>query len=310
MTNSVLQIRNILDKALNGFAAQRCTANVMKGLEAGLQEIRSQLPSADWRSIAVPEIRRHQVMSFLLQDPFTRRSFEKPRGYPGDAELLDMAYLELGAVHVSSGTSLLGREIFEYTSSVTATQAVRARKEVLTREIESVLGRTPNTRVMSVACGHLRELQPIKKNGTPIFADFIAFDQDAISLKLAEHHWAALGVRPFLGGLKNLFQDDFGRFDLIYAAGLYDYLQGSTANALTARLASMLASEGTLLIANFLPDVWESGYMEAAMDWWLLQRSLADIGAFLGDTPSQHIAKYDIWADAYGRIGYLRAIKA
>ena len=71
----------------------------------------------------------------------------------------------------------------------------------------------------------------------------------------------------------------------------------------------MLNPGGIILIANFLPDIWESGYMEAAMDWWLLQRSLAEIGAFLDETPSQQIAKSEVWADSYGRIGYLRATR-
>lgn len=71
----------------------------------------------------------------------------------------------------------------------------------------------------------------------------------------------------------------------------------------------MLAPGGTLLIANFLPDIWESGYMEAVMDWWLVQRSLAQISAFLDDTPSRQ-ATQEVWADVYNRIGYLRATKA
>jgi extracellular factor (EF) 3-hydroxypalmitic acid methyl ester biosynthesis protein len=308
--NDCLQrVQNILDKATGEFAERQSTAQIMKDFEAGLCHVRSQIPSTDWRSGTIPEIRRHPIMSYLLQDPFTRRSFEKPRGYPGDAELLDMAYLEPSSPHVSSDVSALGREIFEYTSSVTASQAVRARKELLTREIDSVLHRVPAARVLSVACGHLRELSSIKPNGNPLFSEFIAFDQDAISLKTVEQQWSRLGVRPVLGGVKHLFTNDIGRFDLIYAAGLYDYLPTSTAKTLTARLFALLKPRGILLIANFLPDIWESGYMEAAMDWWLLQRTLSEIGAFLDETPSHQIAKYEVWPDAHDRIGYLRAIR-
>lgn len=225
VTESSLQLRGVLNKASGAFAAKCSTAHVMKDLEAGLQQIRSQVASEEWRASAVPEVRRHPVMSFLLQDPFTRRSLEKPRGYPGDAELLDMAYLEPGAAHTARDISTLGREIFDYTSRVMASQAVRARKELLSREIDAALHRAPKTRVMSVACGHLRELECVKKNGGPVFAEFIAFDQDPVSLKIVGRCWAGLGIRPILGGLKHLFQNDIGSFDLIYAAGLYDYLR-------------------------------------------------------------------------------------
>jgi extracellular factor (EF) 3-hydroxypalmitic acid methyl ester biosynthesis protein len=309
MTSTFEQPRSVLERAVSEFADGIPTSQVMKELEAALQHIRSQVPSEDWKSSIVPEVRRHAIMDFLMQDPFTRRSFQKPRGYPGDAELLDMAYLEPDAPPASSDVSALGREIFEYTSGVVASKAVRSRKQVLTREIDSVLHRVPASRVLSVACGHLRELKSIQNHTNSMFAEFIAFDQDAISLKTVEHDWSHLGVRPLLGGVKHLFQNDVGRFDLIYAAGLYDYLQTNTARTLTARLFALLKPGGVLLVANFLPDIWESGYMEAAMDWWLLQRSLPEIGAFLDDTPSQQIAKYEVCTDAYDRIGYLKAIR-
>jgi Pro-kumamolisin, activation domain len=277
----------------------------MKELEAGFQEIRCELPAVDSCSTAIPEVRQHAIMGFLLQDLFTYHSFSEPRGYRGDADLLDMAYLESNAAHGSPDVSALGREIFDYTSGVTATQAVRERKEVLTREIESLLHHVPHSRILSLACGHFRELRSINNNESPRFAEFVAFDQDPFSLKTVERHWARLGVRTMQGGGSSCFHNDVGRLDLIYAAGLYDYLQAPTAKSLTARLFAMLKPNGSILIANFLPDIWESGYMEAAMDWRHLQRRLAEIGAFLDETPASHIAKYEVWAASYGRIGYL-----
>ena len=53
--------------------------------------------------------------------------------------------------------------------------------------------------------------------------------------------------------------------DLIYAAGLYDYLGDAIAIQLTSRLLQMLApgGGGRLLIANFNPDLRDIGYLEA-----------------------------------------------
>ena len=37
-------------------------------------------------------LRSHPVWSLMLQDPFIRRANEKPRGYPGDSEMMRMIY--------------------------------------------------------------------------------------------------------------------------------------------------------------------------------------------------------------------------
>ena len=67
------------------------------------------------------------------------------------------------------------------------------------------------------------------------------------------------------------------QFDLIYATGLYDYLLDRVAQKLTRTLFRRLEPGGSLLIANFLPDIHSDGYMEAFMDWWLIFRSEAEL---------------------------------
>src|SRR5438105_2201084 len=47
--------------------------------------------AAEWREL-VPLLRGHALFYFVQQSPFTRRAYEKPRGYPGDAATLDFIY--------------------------------------------------------------------------------------------------------------------------------------------------------------------------------------------------------------------------
>jgi hypothetical protein len=50
------------------------------------------------------------VFRLIQEDPFTRRAFEKPRGYPGDAALLDYVYDGVNAAaSLPVTTSNLGR---------------------------------------------------------------------------------------------------------------------------------------------------------------------------------------------------------
>jgi hypothetical protein len=74
---------------------------------------------------------------------------------------------------------------------------------------------------------------------------------------------------------------DIGEFDLIYSAGLYDYLSDEFSTRLLQGLVRRLGAGGTLLVANMLPDIPACGYMEAVMDWWLIYRTpeqMAEMG--------------------------------
>jgi SAM-dependent methyltransferase len=299
-----------LNNAETAFASRVPTERTMRDLEAGLQQIRGTHGAEIWRYSLVPAIRSHPVMAFLLQDPFTHRSQVRPRGYPGDAELLDMAYLETSGAHTKPTVTRLGREIFNYTSDVAASRAVRARKHLLAKNITEALQRSSRPRILSVACGHLRELREVANIETAQFGEFIALDQDAESLRTVADQWSHTGIRTIVGGVKDLIIKDLGSFDHIYAAGLYDYLPIAAAQSLTDRLVAVLKPQGTLLVANFLPDIWESGYMEGVMDWWLIQRSTSEIDSFADHIPSKCVAERRVWSDLYERIGYLLLKKA
>ncbi len=74
------------------------------------------------------------------------------------------------------------------------------------------------------------------------------------------HHGGALaGIRD---------QD----LDLVYAAGLYDYLPDSIAQALTARMFAMLKPGGRCYLVNFAPETYDIAYMDSYMDWQLIYR--------------------------------------
>lgn len=94
-------------------------------------------------------------------------------------------------------------------------------------------------------------------------------------------------------------------FDFIYASGLYDYLEQPVARRLTAALFDQLAPGGRLLVANFLPDHLDVGYMEAFMDWWLIYRSPAELADVAADIPAEQLAAIEQWDDPWRSITYL-----
>jgi len=74
----------LLTEASEAFGAGH-PRRAMRRLQAGPLAIRRSLPEAAWRRQVDQVFRSHAVAALLRQDPMTRRSCEKPRGYPGDA---------------------------------------------------------------------------------------------------------------------------------------------------------------------------------------------------------------------------------
>jgi predicted SAM-dependent methyltransferase len=57
----------------------------------------------------------------------------------------------------------------------------------------------------------------------------------------------------------------FENLDFVYAAGLYNYLSQPFTTCLSKIMFDMLRPGGRLLLANFVPDHLEVGYMETFM---------------------------------------------
>src|SRR5690606_30908542 len=87
-----------LDKSHDDLAAGR-VHDAMGTLHEGLTRVRNQLTTSEWQSFGRRVILPHPIKNMLHKDWLTRRSFEKPRGYAGDAEMLDFLYQESVSLH-------------------------------------------------------------------------------------------------------------------------------------------------------------------------------------------------------------------
>jgi len=99
-------------------------------------------------------------------------------------------------------------------------------------------------------------------------------------------------------------------FDLVYAAGLYDYLPTSVTQKLTRALFDALQPGGSLLIGNFLPDIATAGFMEAVMDWWLIYRSQAELLQLTAGLPERQLGHIRVFTDEISNVGYIEVERA
>jgi len=268
-------------------------AEVIRVSEA-IDEAVRELPEGHANPAARAWSHRH-VHDYLMQAPCCHRARHKPFGYPGDYEVMNFIY-----TRNFEGPSLFARAVgLAFTNSVAA-RAVRYRKDLVKRQLAALLstraGSSSPLRVLSIAAGPAQELYELfeEADELPAPVEIVLFEQDKNALA---HAWRRLksAVEGRLSGqvkltflhdsIKRLLRDrqlfaEFGRFDLVYSCGLYDYLAERTAVVLTRHLARSAAPGGQVLVANMVdhPTRW---LMEHHLDWPLIYRTreeLVDVG--------------------------------
>jgi SAM-dependent methyltransferase len=282
MKEGEAELALILSLAQQGFEANAPVQGTMKALVERLQTLKTRSTPLTWDHLA-SLAQAHPVSSFLLQDPLTRWSFEKPRGYSGDAQLLDFIYEHPAVAAQVKEASPLGAEVYNFTRMAPSAVAVRERRELLAAHVDAVAGEKENAEILAIAAGHLREAELSNALKGDKLKRWVALDQDPISVGTVSsaYHGSCIeavngSVRTILGRAQKL-----GTFDFIYAAGLYDYLAENVAVKLTERCLQMLKPGGKFLLANFAQDIGVEGYMETFMNWPLIWRTDREVQSII-----------------------------
>lgn len=296
----------IFSLAERGFADGLPTVGILDRLGARLHELRRSSSPEVWDAV-IALSRQHPLRDVLMQDPLTNWSATKPRGYSGDASLLDIYYKHASMDDLLADCSALGRQIYDYTSEVPASEAGRERCRILARTVDETAERTVEpAEIFAVAAGHLREAEICTSLPAGRIKRWVALDQDPVSIEVMTARPSNGVVQPLNGSVLGLLRRsyDLGTFDLVYASGLYDYLQDKTAVKLLQRLVEMVRPGGSLLFANFSDEITSDGYMETFMDWPLILRSEADMWRIINSSVDRNRFDAKVWYGANRNIVY------
>jgi hypothetical protein len=118
-----------------------------------------------------------------------------------------------------------------------------------------------------------------------------AIDQDAASLSVVSAEYSPDVVTAVQASVRDIVTRRFviPTSELIYAAGLFDYLSPRLATRLASELFGRLEDGGRLLFANLLPGMLDRGFMESFADWCLIYRSEDDLRELLSEIPAAQI---------------------
>ncbi len=274
----------------------------------GLDNLRRTLPPDEWKHFCKTQATHRPLHKLLLHDPYTRRAFEKPRGYAGDAVMLDFLYKY--NLLIDTIENPIGKSIFYFTTHSDPGEAVRHRRKYIAQLLDDIAKKssTPIS-VLSLAAGHVREAELSKAIQSKKITKLVAYDQDEESLEVVRNQYGCFNIIPVQGKIKALFQPQFslGKFDFIYASGLFDYLDQYAGTQLVQRMFDALNEGGYILVSNFREDVPNTlyrTYMEAFMHWFLVYRTDVEIIDLFSGINPKRIEEFSYSADPLCNIAY------
>jgi hypothetical protein len=285
-------IRGFLDRAADWLGMAESIPAVWGPLIGALSHLQKASGDPDWHR----GLRDHRIMDVLHEEPASAWAFRRPRGYAGDAHLIDFLYEHEAVDTDLAAASHCGRTMNAMIMSCLTPVAVQERRRLLARLLDATAARVPGAEALVLACGHFREAALASSLGG--FSRIVALDQDSASVAEMRRCYADLApLIPVEASIGRMIVRPLvhGRFDLIYAAGLYDYLDDSTAIRLTTGMFSALKPRGRLMFANFCTGVPDYGYMDAFMDWRLLQRDEPEMQRLIDALPADEAARVSLF---------------
>ncbi len=273
----------------------------------------------EWRP-AHRAFARRQLHPFLLSAPFLHRTFRKPLGYAGDYEMVNMISRD-----PLEGTTLFAQLINLWFLAQPPAEAHRNRLTYLEKKIASTVVAAINNRrtarILSLGCGPAVEVQEFLRGCS--YADrveftLLDFNQETIErtrTRLAEikrQHQRQTPIDFVKKSVMAILREGNARsfrshYDLVYCAGLFDYLTDPVCRRLSTQLYDWVRPGGTYISTNVhTSNPWPL-VMDFLMDWHLIYRTTAQLTA----TRPEQVTAEDcaLNADTTGVNIYLEAKK-
>ncbi|MBL8820121.1 MAG: class I SAM-dependent methyltransferase [Planctomyces sp.] len=300
------ELTNLLDRVLDLLEADR-GIDAIDILCQELSCVNADVGEQRFRDEIIPACRSHRLFSVIQQDPYSARAFHKPRGYAGDAVMLDFVYDGNPPADVTA----LGKAVFLGTTRTTNGLSVLHRRNYLSQLVNDVSRQVSGARVCSLAAGHLREAAGVSAIQHCGLQEWLAIDQDGESLEVVQRDYHSPTLRTLKASVVDLIRGklELQPYDLIYSAGLFDYLNDRLAAKTADAMFRLVRPGGRLVISNFTPESAGRHFMQAFMDWELIYRDHSDMLRLTETLPESNLQWANVEADPYRNIAYLTVLR-
>lgn len=273
------------------------------------EKIASGISSTDINEYKV--LFRKKIHPIIMVSEIVERIYSKPLGYPGDYEMINML---MGEVDTSS-SNLFVTLLDEMHRTARTAIAHRNRISMMgKRLIEEAMRVTKQERLFSVlciGCGPAIELQQfirgseLANNSILHVVDFNRNSVDNIQQTLSELVSIAnrntiiestyINLTELLDSNSTRYIGNSPSYDMIYCAGLFDYIPDDLCRDIVKFSLSCLRKHGVLTVTNIHSNVPHKQYLNHALDWEFMYRDEEQMSLL---TPSN--ISYQVTTDETG----------
>lgn len=239
---------------------------------------------------------RRQLQSLFLTSPFGHRAYSKPLGYAGDYQMVAMILEDPW-----QGTTAFAKVMNFWLLHQWPSVAHRNRIDYLVQRLKDETARVYATgrraRILNLGCGPAREVERfIAESPLSDYADFVLldFNDETVNYTRALLEQARVrhgrrcqieviekSVQEFLKSARKRVDHPSHQFDLIYCAGLFDYLSDRTCQQLVEAFCGRMLPEGLVALTNVVDSQPFRLMLEFILDWHLIYRHAPDTEAFM-----------------------------
>ncbi|MCB1210108.1 MAG: class I SAM-dependent methyltransferase [Verrucomicrobiales bacterium] len=198
-------------------------------------------------------------------------AISKPHGYSGDFEMIDAIY----RLAVSPEPRLRRWDLFFHAQS--APCAVRNRKIYFMQLLDALMvkhaGQRRVIKVLNVGSGPARDVFEWLCTHPKAEVRFECVDLDPKAISFGRTLCSPFGARVMFHHQNALKSVPSAGYDLVWCAGLFDYLSGRVATRLLRALLAVAATGAEVVVGNFSQFNPSRDYMEIFGDWFLEHRS-------------------------------------
>ena len=251
-------------------------------------------------------IKRH-IHPLVLCSPFAYRTFNKPLGYAGDYEMVNMILRD-----PQEGGSIFAKVLNSWFISQPPAEAHRNRVRYLTQKLAQETLRAKNegrtARIYNLGCGPAQEVQDfLACNDISDWAQFVLLDFNEETLQHAQNvvegakkraqrrtsiQYARKSVVQVLKtGAKVQTNSAENKYDFLYCAGLFDYLPDRVCKDLLNIFYGMLAPGGLLITTNVDTSNPIRHMLDFVLEWYLIYRNGRQmLGLKPDDAPADNVS--------------------
>lgn len=265
---------------------------------------------------------KRQLHPIVLCSPFVHRTYHKPLGYAGDYEMVSMMLrdpFEGGSMFAK----LLNKVCLEIPPVIAHRNRIDYLRRLLNEESARAAAENRVAKIYNLGCGPAQEVQrfisldPMSDNADFVLNDFndetVAYATRVLEETRVRHR-RRTGLRVEKRSVQQVLRDgmrkgseEAGNYDLVYCAGLFDYLSDRVCRRLIGIFYSMVAPGGLMIVTNVHPNNPWRNWMEFLGDWHLVYRTAEDFIRLAPEDAPEGAAK--VVADSTGLNVFLEVRK-